>query len=36
MSASHTICRGFASRPGHTKDHYKNGRNCIPEYARVR
>ena len=23
MSASHTVGRGFASRPGHTKDHHK-------------
>ena len=22
--------RGFASRPGHTKDHPKNGTNCLP------
>ena len=30
VSASHTIGRGFASRPGHTKDHHKNGTNCLP------
>ena len=23
MSASHTVGRGFASLPGHTKDHHK-------------
>ena len=25
-----TVGRGFASRPGHTKDHHKNGTNCLP------
>ena len=30
VSASHTIGHGFASRPGHTKDHHKNGTNCLP------
>ena len=30
VSASHTVGREFASRPGHTKDHHKNGTNCIP------
>ena len=30
MSASLTVGRGFASRPGHTKDHHKNGTNCLP------
>ena len=30
VSASHTVGRGFASRPGHTKDHHKNGTNCLP------
>ena len=29
VSASHTVGREFASRPGHTKDHYKNGTNCL-------
>ena len=29
-SASHTVGREFASRPGHTKDHHKNGINCFP------
>ena len=26
----HAVGRGFASRPGHTKDHNKNGANCHP------
>ena len=30
VSASHTVGRDFASRPGHTKDHHKNGTNCLP------
>ena len=30
MSASHVVGCGFASRPGHTKDHHKNGTNCLP------
>ena len=30
VSASHMVGRGFASRPGHTKDHHKNGTNCLP------
>ena len=30
MSASHTEGRVFASRPGYTKDHHKNGTNCLP------
>ena len=30
VSASHTVGREFASRPGHTKDHDKNGANCLP------
>ena len=25
VSASHTVGRGLASRPGHTEDHYENG-----------
>ena len=32
MSASHAVGRGFASRPGHTKDHHKNGTNCHPAW----
>ena len=30
VSASRTVGREFASRPGHTKDHHKNGANCLP------
>ena len=30
MSASHAVGRGFASRPGHTKDQYKNGTYYLP------
>ena len=30
VSASRTVGREFASRPGHTKDHHKSGTNCLP------
>ena len=30
VSASRTVGREFASRPGYTKDHHKNGTNCLP------
>ena len=30
VSASRTLGREFASWPGHTKDHHKNGTNCLP------
>ena len=30
VSASRTVGREFASRPGHTKDHHKNCTNCLP------
>ena len=30
VSASRTVGREFASRPSHTKDHNKNGTNCLP------
>ena len=30
VSASHTVGCEFASRVGHTKDHHKNGTNCLP------
>ena len=30
VSASRTVGREFASRPSHTKDHHKNGTNCLP------
>ena len=32
VSASHAVGRGFASRPGHTKDHHKIGTNCLPAW----
>ena len=30
VSVSHMVGREFAFRPGHTKDHHKNGTNCLP------
>ena len=36
VSASRTVGREFASRPGHTKDHYKNGTNCLPTWHAMR
>ena len=36
VSASHTVGREFASRPGHTKDHLKNGTNCLPAWHAMR
>ena len=30
VSASPTVGREFASRPGHTKDHHQNGTDCPP------
>ena len=36
MSASHMVGCGFASRPGHTKDHHKNGTNCLSATACMR
>ena len=36
MSASRTVGREFASRPGHTKDHHKNGTNCLPAWHAMR
>ena len=35
VSASHTVGRGFASRPSHTKDHHKNGTDCLLAYITV-
>ena len=32
VSTSHAVGRGFALRPGHTKDHYKNATNCFPAW----
>ena len=36
VSASRTVGGEFASRPGHTKDHHKNGTNCLPALACMR
>ena len=36
VSASRTVGREFASRPGHTIDHHKNGTNCLPALACMR
>ena len=36
VSASHTVGREFASRPGHTKDQHKNGTNCLPAWHAMR
>ena len=36
VSDSHTVGRGFASRPGHTEDHHKNGTNCLPAWHAMR
>ena len=36
VSAFHTVGREFASRPGHTKDHHKNGTNCLPAWHAMR
>ena len=36
VSASQTVCREFASRPGHTKDHHKNGTDCLPAWHAMR
>ena len=30
ITTCRTVGREFASRPGHTKDHHKNGTNCLP------
>ena len=32
VSTSHTVGREFASRSGQTKDHHKNGTNCLPAW----
>ena len=29
MSAFHKVGHGFASQSGHTKDHHKNGTDCL-------
>ena len=36
VSASHTVDREFASRTSHTKDHHKNGTNCLPAWHAMR
>ena len=36
VSAFHTAGRGFASRPGHTKDHYKDSTNCLLAWHAMR
>ena len=36
VSASQTVGREFASRPGHTKDHHKNGTNFLPAWHAMR
>ena len=36
VSASRTVGREFASRPGHTKDHHKNSTNCLPAWHAMR
>ena len=36
VSASRTVGREFAFRPGHTKDHHKNGTNCLPAWHAMR
>ena len=36
VSASHTVGHEFASRPGYTKDHHKNGTNCLPAWHAMR
>ena len=30
VSTSHAVGHGFAPQPGYTKDHHKNGTNCLP------
>ena len=36
VSASRTVGREVASRPGHTKDHHQNGTNCLPAWHAMR
>ena len=36
VSASHEVDHEFATRPGHTKDHHKNGTNCLPAWHAMR
>ena len=32
VPASLAVGRGFLPRPDHTKDHHKNGTNCLPDW----
>ena len=32
VSYSYAISRGFVPWPGHTKNHHKNGANCLPAW----
>ena len=32
MFASHTVGHGFTPRPGHTKDHNRNGTKWLPPW----
>ena len=36
VPASHTVGCKFASWSGHTKDHHKNGTNCLPAWHAMR
>ena len=36
VSAPHTVGREFASWPGHTNDHHKNGTDCLPAWHAMR
>ena len=35
VSASRTVGREFAPRLGHTKDHHKNGTDCLPVWHTI-
>ena len=36
VSASHMVVHRLAPRPVHTKDHHKNGTDCLPAYQAMR
>ena len=36
VSVSRTVDHEFASRPGHIKDHYKNGTHCLTTWHAMR
>ena len=36
VCASHVVGRVFVPQPGHTRDHYKNGTNCLPAWRSMR